>query len=190
MVKLSRQDQRWERSQAETFNFFVNGSAYKQQRFPCKRRRCWCTPRRTHTFSAQRAICHTSHLALSPSTRSLLHMFRIRCTTESATARACGSSGRMGDNGLSTIWQQTSESSPTDSSSFFLNGWSSKQGLETLYNGSAFLFANSQYLSTHFWVCPSMSLDHAIVLAWGLSHRGNLTVAPDGHKLVTDDWQD
>ena len=100
--------------------FFVNGSAYKQQQFPCKRRRCWCAPRRTHIFSAQRAMCHTSHLALSPSTRSLLHMFRIRCTTESATARACGSSRRTADNALSTIWEQTSESFPTDSSSSWM----------------------------------------------------------------------
>ena len=38
-----------------------------------------------------------------------------------------------------------------------LNWWSSKQGLETLKNCSTLLFANSQYHSTHFWACPSMS---------------------------------
>ena len=35
-----------------------------------------------------------------------------------------------------------------------LNGWSSEQRLETLWSCSTFLFANSQYLSTHFWACP------------------------------------
>ena len=49
-----------------------------------------------------------------------------------------------------TICEHTFDNSPTDSSSSFLKWWSSKQGLETLRNCSVFLFANSQYLSTHF----------------------------------------
>ena len=42
-------------------------------------------------------------------------------------------------------------------SSSSLNWWSSKEGLETLCSCSVFSFANSQYLSTHLWSCPSMS---------------------------------
>ena len=48
------------------------------------------------------------------------------------------------------------DNSPTDSSSSFLNWWTSKQGLETVKNCSTFLFASSQYLSTHFRACPYM----------------------------------
>ena len=51
---------------------------------------------------------------------------------------------------LKNIDEHTSDSSPTDSRSFFLNWWSSMQGLETLHSCSVFLFASSQYVSTHF----------------------------------------
>ena len=56
-----------------------------------------------------------------------------------------------------TIWKQTSDNSPLFSNSSFFFGWSSKQGWETLYSCSVSLFANSQYRSTHFRACPSMS---------------------------------
>ena len=48
-------------------------------------------------------------------------------------------------------------SSPIDSSSSCLNWRSSKQGLDTLFHCSTFLFVSSKYRSTHFWECPSMS---------------------------------
>ena len=79
------------------------------------------------------------------------------------------------------ICDHTFDNSPTDSSYSFLNWWSSKHGLETLYNCFVFLFASSQYLSTHLWARPSMSWDHATVLAWGLSHPGNFSVAAENH---------
>ena len=50
--------------------------------------------------------------------------------------------------------EHTLDNSSTDTSSSFLTWWSSKQRLETLYNCSTFLNANSQYRSTHFWACP------------------------------------
>ena len=78
----------------------------------------------------------------------------------------------------STLRRSACDNSPTDSSSSCLNWWSSKQGLETWQNCSTFLFANSQYRSTHFRACPSMSQDHATVFAWGFSHPGNFPVAP------------
>ena len=64
-----------------------------------------------------------------------------------------------------TICEHTFDNSPTDWSSSFLKWWSCKQGLETLYTCSDFLFAKSQNLSTHFGACPSMSQDHATVFA-------------------------
>ena len=56
-----------------------------------------------------------------------------------------------------TTWEQTSENSPLFSSFSFLVWWSSNQGLKTLKSCSTFLFANSQYRSTHFRACPSES---------------------------------
>ena len=50
-----------------------------------------------------------------------------------------------------TIWEHTLESSPTGSSSSFLKRWSSKWGLETLYDCSVLLFASSQYFSNAFF---------------------------------------
>ena len=41
-----------------------------------------------------------------------------------------------------------------------------------------FLFASPQHLTTHFFACPSISCDHATVIAWGFSHPGNFRVAP------------
>ena len=58
---------------------------------------------------------------------------------------------------VKTICERTSGNSPTDSVSSCLDWCSSRQGLETLYSCSTFLFVNSQYLSTHFRACPSMS---------------------------------
>ena len=46
-----------------------------------------------------------------------------------------------------TLWEQTCDNTPTDSSSSFLNRWSSKWGLETLYDCSVLLFASSQHFS-------------------------------------------
>ena len=40
---------------------------------------------------------------------------------------------------------------------------------KTLYDCSVFLFLSSQYFSTHFRACCSMSWDHATVFAWGCS---------------------
>ena len=77
-----------------------------------------------------------------------------------------------------TIWEQTSDNSPLFSNSSFLIWWSSKQGWETLYGCSVFLFANSQHRSTHFRACPSTSWDHAEVFARSLSHPVNCSVAP------------
>ena len=56
-----------------------------------------------------------------------------------------------------TICERTSHSSPSDSSSSWLNWWSSRPGFETWYSYSTSLFASSHDLSTHFWACPSMS---------------------------------
>ena len=50
-----------------------------------------------------------------------------------------------------TICEHTFDGSPTDSNSSFLKWWSSKQGAETLYNCSVFLFTSSQNLSTHMF---------------------------------------
>ena len=41
-----------------------------------------------------------------------------------------------------------------------------------------FLFANSQYRSTHFCACPVMSWDHAITSALVLPESRNFSVAP------------
>ena len=43
----------------------------------------------------------------------------------------------------------------------------------SLWSCSTFLFASSQYRSTHFWSCPSTLQDHATVCAWGFSHPNN-----------------
>ena len=61
-----------------------------------------------------------------------------------------------------TRCEHTSDKSPTGSSSSFLKLWSSKEGFDTLYSSSVFLFDNSQSLSTHFWARPSMSWDHGL----------------------------
>ena len=45
----------------------------------------------------------------------------------------------------------------------FLDWWSSRHGVETLYTCWMFCVAESQYRSTHFMACPSMSQDQAIV---------------------------
>ena len=76
-----------------------------------------------------------------------------------------------------TMCDHTFDNSQTDSSSSFLNWWSFKQRVETFYSCSNFVFAISQYRSTHLRACPSMSQDHAAVFAWGFSHSGNFSVA-------------
>ena len=45
-----------------------------------------------------------------------------------------------------TIWERTTDNSPTVSNSSFWKLWSSKQSVETVYNCSVFLFASSQYI--------------------------------------------
>ena len=81
-----------------------------------------------------------------------------------------------------TICEHTLDNSPTDSSSSFLKWRSSKQGLETVFNWSVFLFASSQSLSTHFWACPSCRKNHATVFARG-SHPCNFPLLQQ--KLVS-----
>ena len=61
----------------------------------------------------------------------------------------------LGTCTFKTICERAFDNSPTDSSFSFLKWWSAKQGLEALNNRSVFMFASSQYLSTHFWPCPS-----------------------------------
>ena len=63
------------------------------------------------------------------------------------------------------------------SNSSFLKLWSSKPDVETVYNCSVSLFASSQYLSTHYVACLSVSQDHATVFVWGFSHPGDSSVA-------------
>ena len=46
------------------------------------------------------------------------------------------------------------DNSPTVSNFPFSELWSFKQGVETLYNCSVFLFGSSQYLSTHIFARP------------------------------------
>ena len=48
------------------------------------------------------------------------------------------------------------DNSSTDSDSSSLTWWLSTQGVETLNNCSIFIFAKSQYLSTHFFASPSI----------------------------------
>ena len=72
-----------------------------------------------------------------------------------------------------TICERTSDNSPTDSSSSCLNWWSSKQGCDTFWSCTLFLFANHSIPQHIFWACPSMSQDHASVCAWGFSHTSN-----------------
>ena len=62
-----------------------------------------------------------------------------------------------------TICVETVDNSTKDWLSS-LKWWSSKHGVATLYNSSVFLFASSQYLSTHFFAWPSMSQDHEEVV--------------------------
>ena len=77
---------------------------------------------------------------------------------------------------LKTIWEHTSDTSATVSNSSWRCDLQSKAA-ELCTIAPSLLFASSQYLSTHFFACPSMSQDHAIVFAWGFSHPGNCSVA-------------
>ena len=70
-----------------------------------------------------------------------------------------------------TICEHTLDKFPTVSCSSFLKLWSSKQRIETLYNCSVFLFANSHQRT--FFAYPSISYDHATVFAWLFSHSNN-----------------
>ena len=87
----------------------------------------------------------------------LLSIWRLLEQVRFPTKDMSGLPIRVRYKHLKNIGEHTSDNSPTDSRSSFLNWWSSRQGLETLYSWSVFLFATSQYLSTHFWACPSMS---------------------------------
>ena len=49
---------------------------------------------------------------------------------------------------------------------------------------TALSFSSSQYLSTHFCVCPSKSQDHVTVFEWGFSHPGNFSVATAGIHVI------
>ena len=53
--------------------------------------------------------------------------------------------------------EKTFDNSPTDVNSSSLKLWSSRQGVDTLYNCCVVWFANSQYFATLFCACPSMS---------------------------------
>ena len=46
------------------------------------------------------------------------------------------------------------------------------------YTIARLLFANSQYRSTHFFACPSMSLDHEVTFAPFFSDSSNFSVVP------------
>ena len=87
-----------------------------------------------------------------------------------ATKRVYGSKNVKSTNSANykrfkTIWERTSDNSPTVPSSSFLKWWSSKQGL-------CLLFASSQ----SFHALPNMSF-HVVrprdSFAWGFSHPGN-----------------
>ena len=52
---------------------------------------------------------------------------------------------------LKTIWDQTLDHPPTVFNSSFLKWWSSRHGMETLYNCTTLIFANSQYLPRSFF---------------------------------------
>ena len=58
---------------------------------------------------------------------------------------------------LKTICEQTVDNSPTDSFSSSLHWWSSMHGVATWYDCWVVLFANSPYISTHFFAWPSIS---------------------------------
>ena len=75
-----------------------------------------------------------------------------------------------------TICEHAFDNSPTVCNSSFLNWWSSRW-IDTLYNCSIFLFHYSQYLSTHFFACPSMSQHHEMVSLRDRSQRWRM-VAP------------
>ena len=65
-----------------------------------------------------------------------------------------------------TFFEQTVDNSPTDSFSFSLNWWSSVHSVATLDKFvESFYFASSQYLSTHFFAWPSMSLDQEDIVS-------------------------
>ena len=49
--------------------------------------------------------------------------------------------------------------------------------METSFSCSTVLFAVSQYLSTHFFACPPMSFDQAVVFASDFSQPRNFSVA-------------
>ena len=78
---------------------------------------------------------------------------------------------------ISSICEHTFDNSPTDSSSSFLNWWSPKQRLETLYNWSAFFcqlaVSINAFSSLSFHVIGPRAF-----FAWGFSHPGNFSVAP------------
>ena len=78
-----------------------------------------------------------------------------------------------------TICEQTSDNSPLIRvPPACPSWWSSKQRMRNFVVAQSFLFANSQYRSTHFPACLSMSWDHDEVFAQRLSHIGNFSVAP------------
>ena len=80
------------------------------------------------------------------------------------------------DNLWANLWQFS-----TDSSSSCLNAWIDdrpNKDAKLCIVAPFFLFANSQYRSTYFRTCHSMSWDHDEVFAQGLSHPGNFSVAP------------
>ena len=56
-----------------------------------------------------------------------------------------------------TICEHAVDKSPIDLFSSSLNWWSSMHAVATLYNCWVVSFANSQYLSTHYFAWPSMS---------------------------------
>ena len=82
-----------------------------------------------------------------------------------------------------TIWEHTSDNSPTDSNSFSLKWWSSMHGVDTLWSCCVDLLANSQKRSTYFLTWASMSQDYEEIRRfWG---NGSFSAPPRKFALRT-----
>ena len=91
--------------------------------------------------------CHLSVTCLSP--------FRANLFTDH---RMSGRPIRARYKHFKAMWEQTSDNSLYFPIPLFLIWWSSKQGPETLFCCSVFLFAISHSRSTHFRACPRTTL--------------------------------
>ena len=136
---------------------------------PIQQRKHACTWVLEQTQSA--VLCRVSHMTMLTIVICVMNVWNQSCQSFVASLspfvtdleslftdhKMSGRPSRAKYKHIRTIWEHTFDNSPTDPNSSYLNWWSSRHGVVTLYSCWVVLFASSQHRSTYFFARPSIS---------------------------------